>query len=485
MNNSSKTLIIACAKLDLVNQCVGEWRLDNNSTASVTLLSTKGYRIDGISEYLDVPCKMLSEDVKTDIANFDNVIVIQHSRNVIPYLNVYKFLQANQVQQFCVKTLGKALVKTKPELLLSNINDGSEQQDNVIWIDPQSVTHCAHLGTLHFGSVVDGDWDLQAQPFESRILFYHSLKSRVEQTTPWSETAYYQDILASLNKGEVRFNCHNEQQLQQRCEKLELLFNEIKQHGWKQPVGEDYVTINIGRDGQLLFADGRHRMSIAKLLKLPSIPVKIAVRHNKWQDFKNEITSYAKEQGGEIYAPLQHVDLSGLRYTHDAERFELIAKHITKPASTILDIGSHWGRACAVMEQQGHLCTAVEGNITSFYFLQRIKQIEHRQFKAVCENIFEYVNKPMQFDVVLALNIFHHFIKTQELHQQLITLLANLQIHEMFLQTHSPDEPQMANAFRNYAGEQFAQFVIDHSCLNQFEVIANLSNGRKLFRLYL
>jgi hypothetical protein len=85
--------------------------------------------------------------------------------------------------------------------------------------------------------------------------------------------------------------------------------------------------------------------------------------------------------------------------------------------------------------------------------------------------------------VVLALNIFHHFIKTKEKHQQLVDLLNNLDMNEMYLQTHSPDEPQMVNSFKNYDAEEFAHFVTANSCLNKIQKLVEYDSGRKLFKL--
>jgi hypothetical protein len=43
------------------------------------------------------------------------------------------------------------------------------------------------------------------------------------------------------------------------------------------------ITVNIGRDGRYLFQDGRHRLSIALLLGVKQIPIKVLVRHEKYE----------------------------------------------------------------------------------------------------------------------------------------------------------------------------------------------------------
>ena len=43
------------------------------------------------------------------------------------------------------------------------------------------------------------------------------------------------------------------------------------------------ILVNIGRDGDIFFEDGRHRFVIAKILRLDKIPVRVFVRHKQWQ----------------------------------------------------------------------------------------------------------------------------------------------------------------------------------------------------------
>lgn len=54
---------------------------------------------------------------------------------------------------------------------------------------------------------------------------------------------------------------------------------------------------------------------------------------------------------------------------------------------------------------------------------------------------------------------------------------------EMFLLTHSENEPQMRHAYVDYAPEGFAEFITKHSCLDAYHEIADF-NGRKLFHIF-
>ena len=76
-----------------------------------------------------------------------------------------------------------------------------------------------------------------------------------------------------------------------------------------------------------------------------------------------------------------------------------------------------------------------------------------------------------KFDVVLALNIFHHFIKTEQFHQKLVKLLNNLNTDVIIFESHDPKEEQMDNSYKNYSPEEFVQFIMKETGLTKHEEI--------------
>jgi hypothetical protein len=115
--------------------------------------------------------------------------------------------------------------------------------------------------------------------------------------------------------------------------------------------------------------------------------------------------------------------------------------------------------------------------------MEKIKQAENKRFKIFPGSIFDYSER-MDFDVVLALNIFHHFMKDKWQYDKLIELLQRLKMRQMFYQPHKQDEPQMQLAFRNYTTEQSIDFLLEHSCLNQANYIGETQDGRPLYELH-
>lgn len=67
------------------------------------------------------------------------------------------------------------------------------------------------------------------------------------------------------------------------------------------------ITVNIGRNGEILLNKGWHRLSVSKAIGLDSIPVRIAVRHSKWQEKRRNIL-----EENEIHEEVNHFDLVNL-----------------------------------------------------------------------------------------------------------------------------------------------------------------------------
>ena len=154
-----------------------------------------------------------------------------------------------------------------------------------------------------------------------------------------------------------------------------------------------------------------------------------------------------------------------------------------KVERTVLDIGSHWGYFCNELEKAGYQCTAVEADVSNYYFLDKLKKASGSRFESICGSVFDVVDGTKHYDVVLALNIFHHFLKTEEKYEMLKALLGRLDANEMFLQTHNPEEPQMEGAYKNYDGKSFADFVANSMGFSNVELLKEYENGRMMFKL--
>lgn len=369
----------------------------------------------------------------------------------------------------------------------------------VLWIDPRRITNVIvgpmnwdRYDKLHaIGRIVGGDWDLNTMPFED-LNAYRALKARFVHGARWEDTSYYESIVAQVGQGARPWGVSDKDGLIKQLSYLDRLFEEIGEHGYKtqqQLLGEsnslrtfDEVTVRIGRNGEFLFEDGRHRLAIAKILGLPKIPVIVSWRHREWYLFRAQILDYAQRYGGKVYQPITHPDLSDIPALHGDTRFRLIKSSMPVKGGALLDIGAHWGYFCHRFECEGFHCYAVEKSSQDFYFLNRLRIAENRRFTAVHADIFEFWEKN-EFDVVLALNIFHHFLKTADEYEKLVQFLRRLRIRVMFFEAHLPDEAQMQGAYRNFNNEEFVRFVAQSTGLTQWECIGYGEGGRPIYEL--
>lgn len=367
--------------------------------------------------------------------------------------------------------------------------------NRILWVDPYKIVNKG-VGWPWYdklrerGRIVGGDWDLNTMPFED-LDVYQSLKARFIYGAKWEDTSFYKSILDRLARGEKLRRVRNKDDLDQRCEELDCLFDEIRKCGYQaqqELLGTRYarpamdeVTVRIGRSGEILFEDGRHRLAIAKLLSLPKIPVMVTWRHKEWYLFRAQILDYARRHGGKIYQPITHPDLSDIPAAHDDTRFQLIRSNMPIKGGTLLDIGANWGYFCHKFDEEFH-CYAVEKNSEDFYFLNKLRLAERRKFTAVHKDIFELWEQS-EFDVVLALDISHHFLKTADQYEKLVQFLRRLRTRVMFFEAHLPDEIQMQGAYRNLDNEEFVRFISENTGLTQWECIGHGEDGRPIYKL--
>lgn len=340
--------------------------------------------------------------------------------------------------------------------------------------------------------VVDGDWDKNVIDFD-KLDVYRATKERFINKRDWDQTDFYKRVVNELNRGIQKWGCSNEEDFKKRLQKIDELYENIKTNEFKlqseiQPDSNhpfnlhDDISISISREGWFIFEDGRHRLSIAKILKIPKIPVQISKIHKRWWIFKNEILAYAKQNNGALYQKLTHPDLQDIPAHNDEKRFEMINNNLKIRRGRLLDIGAHWGYFSMMFEREGFECYAIENEPMALYFMKRLKRAENYKFHIMEKSIFDY-HENLEFDVTLALNIFHHFIKSKEMHQQLVNFLKRLKTREMVFEPHLTNEPQMFGSYKNYEPDDFVEFLLGNLGLHTSKKIGINTDGRPIYLL--
>jgi 2-polyprenyl-3-methyl-5-hydroxy-6-metoxy-1,4-benzoquinol methylase len=186
-----------------------------------------------------------------------------------------------------------------------------------------------------------------------------------------------------------------------------------------------------------------------------------------------DVAAYAKSHRGRMYAPIRHPAFDDIPYQHGPERWTLIEENIPDGARTALDIGSHWGYFAHCLEDYGLETTAAEKSRSYLDFLDRIRELCGKRFKTYRGSVFDMPD-PLSFDVVVAFNIFHHFIKEESTFKEFVGFLNRLECQVMFFQAHNPTEGQMSRAFRNFEPHEFAEFVKREAGLSQVREIGRV-----------
>ena len=337
-----------------------------------------------------------------------------------------------------------------------------------------------------------GDWDLPAERRFTDLEVYQAIEARISNGTAWEETNFYRRVLNDFARGTSKWGCANEEEFVARLAAVDELHRTIAREGFRSQAelgsnGADDVRVAIARDGRVLFVDGRHRLAIARALGIEEIPVRIVARHNAWCEFKRTVLDYARTHNGRVYQEIDHPDLRHVEFSHGPERIEMIGPALSPYAGrglSLLDIGAHWGYMCQQLERMGFACHGVEMNRQSAETANKIATATESAFSVSRESIFDCPDVE-RFDVVLALNIFHHFLKTEEQHERLEALLRRVNAQVMIFEAHRHDPPaQMRDAYRNYPAEEFVSFVCRHAGFAGADEIGTARGGRRLFKLW-
>ena len=206
----------------------------------------------------------------------------------------------------------------------------------IIWVDPSEVRRAAPELVnrwKHMGEVWSGDWDLESRPLQD-LEKYHSVVEHFRDGVPWEETEIFRTAIEQIEAGGTYWNgCRTVSDIERRTRHIERLYESIRRDGFKSQsaiYGKQFksrllrgsfdrstteITVSIGRDGELLFVDGNHRLAIAHVLGVEEIPVQVVVRHERWQDIRDAVSEATSRSDLSAASRryLDHPDIEPLR----------------------------------------------------------------------------------------------------------------------------------------------------------------------------
>lgn len=375
---------------------------------------------------------------------------------------------------------------------------GGADPARIVWIDPASLTRAYRrehvleaaggVGTLRdaIGRIVDGDWD-RADIALDEIGHFEAIRQRAEGAQ-WDDIQFIREVRAGLLKGVPSYKFRRLDDVEPQLGRIDALLEQIRTEGYRSQselgTGRpwDEIVLAIDRKGRVRFVDGRHRLAVARALGLPRVPAIVSLRHPDWSRFSSALRVYSQERGGASYQPILHPDLADIPAEQGDERFDTILEHMPVRTGRLLDIGANKGYFCHRFEAVGFQCTAVERSEKELYFLTGLRDAGECRFDVFAGSAFDTPELDT-YDVVLALNIFHHFLKDREAFERFEAFLGALRPSVMVFEPHLPDDPQMASAFKNFTPAEFVSFLSERLSMDRAEQIGAASDGRPLYLL--
>lgn len=202
--------------------------------------------------------------------------------------------------------------------------------------------------------IIGGDWDRVVPDAELKYLdaiehrftrrrivplerycFYRAVADHIRRGVPWEKTEFY-EWLRARDDFPPAWEYSTEEGRQWRFEQLDRLAASMRAEGYRtqrecgeaevsghEQFGNLYhpagappecheVAVNVGRDGTLILDEGRHRLTVARALELPEIPVRVFVRHEQWQRKRSAVARAAdrSEVSADVRRHLPHPDLA-------------------------------------------------------------------------------------------------------------------------------------------------------------------------------
>jgi Methyltransferase domain len=244
----------------------------------------------------------------------------------------------------------------------------------------------------------------------------------------------------------------------------------------------DEVAVAFDRAGRVRLAGGRALVEEARRRGSRELTARVARRHRRWARIASEVRAYAAQRGGSAYQPYLHPDLADVPSDQGHERFDLLLDALPVRSGTLIDLGANAGYFSHRFEAMGFDCVAVERSEKEAYFLAALRNACGRDFR-ILKGSLTRVPLPARVEVVLALNIFHHFLKAEASYRELQRFLARLDTRFMLFEPHLAGDPQMARAPFDMAPERFVERVAEWSGLEVEREIGTAADGRPIYLL--
>ncbi len=168
------------------------------------------------------------------------------------------------------------------------------RKNNIFEVETKSIKFLAgglpqknyKLRRTDMDLVIGGDWDYYGNKVEDDIFFISSVEHFIEKL-PWTKTEFVKRQLKTKTKIELYRYLRDKTRLYYSMKKRGYINNSLlnpKIQSSRFNQGWSEIGIHIGKKGDFLLCQGRHRLFFAYLLNISHVEVNIIVRHKEWYE---------------------------------------------------------------------------------------------------------------------------------------------------------------------------------------------------------
>ena len=313
---------------------------------------------------------------------------------------------------------------------------------------------------------------------------------------PLCQTFYYIWMTETLrDKGTIWEGLINtEQDVIKQCENFRNMFNvapnweeskevvstQVKSNDkiWFVKNGEVFyffgpITVRVDELGDFVVSDGNHRLAILLGKDLP-ISVMICERHEKWQDVNGIIE---KLYPVVMYQPFRHPEFFDKKCSRSGVTEVIVNDVVDKfKVSSVLDLGCCHGETLYSLRKKISFGVGVESNEDRLKLVSLL--FSKIKFEFSGEDIYNFLMKDeKQYDLVLALAIFHHFMffNSKEKFLNLLDVICT-KTKMLMYELPEPGEPQYAWMYEDFDAHSVIQSY--YSSIESF-----IKDRRKIYLL--
>ena len=177
----------------------------------------------------------------------------------------------------------------------------------------------AQWGLTFPGEIRDGDWDFQIVSRAERLAKspkYHAMYQRFVEKRDWAETSIVEEFeRLKAKSGEARGFVDLDEWIEHYTRTYDSLYESLQRNGilaaGPGQIGISPIYVHIGRAGDFIYtSDGNHRLFMAMVLGIKTIPVRVWIRHRRWQELRERVLGLdAKDLDGSDQGFLRHPDM--------------------------------------------------------------------------------------------------------------------------------------------------------------------------------